>query len=77
MLGDEHRLPLLVCFDMIVAYLREAHLFFQRAMEEAGLLGGMIAFIIQLYRTATLHLSQEGGVVLFSRITAGVVQRSP
>lgn len=67
--GDEHRLPVLVYFDLIAGLASAAQLFLQRAMVEAGVLYGFVAD-----RTATIHFAPAAGTQLLSRTMAGVLQ---
>lgn len=72
--GDARRLPILISYDFVAAFPRAAHLCLQRAMSEADMPRGFIGFDAELCRMATLHLSQEGGATVFSRIAPGVLK---
>lgn len=77
LLGDGHRLLILICFDFVAAFPTAAHHFLQCAMAEARMPDGFIRFVAELCRIATLHLVQDGWSQLFPSILVALFRGSP
>lgn len=67
MRGDAHTLLVLICFDFVAAFPSAAHEFLRRAMVETGLPYGLIAIVVEIYRTVALHIARDAGLQLSRR----------